>query len=92
MIDRLDLDKTIATILATFLAMTVGIPIAAARTDATLPLIASCPEALVGLLTGSVDIEFVPDVIICGTGVIIFLSIPGILGIWWLSYKSSLGR
>ena len=75
-----------AAILAIFIVVLVGPTLARAKRDAALPLLASCPTIIVEWIRGG---NLPADhVILCGAGGIVFLAIPGMIGLWLLVFRN----
>lgn len=70
----------ISGLLALIVAIEVGIPLSNARNTAIAPLVGGCPSVILGEATLS-------QFILCGTGVVILLSIPGI-GVGLIVYRA----
>ena len=80
-------DKILILPLALLLAIAVGIPLARERTSAVLPLVAECPFFLYNFLIFDFTPEIIEHTISCMIGVVIFLAIPGAIGIFLLLMK-----
>lgn len=75
----------LAAIIATVVAIEVGIPLAAARTEVVLPLVSKCPPILFSDLSTA---AFSTHIMRCGVGLSMFVAIPGTIGIWLMTFRS----
>jgi hypothetical protein len=66
--------------IAALMAIEVGLPLSDARNEAVVPLIGKCPAAF-GILTGNYGTDIAVATMECGIGVMLFLAIPGALGV-----------
>lgn len=66
-------------------AIMVGFPLAAARTEAVAPLLAKCPTAL-GIFT--LDAHYLNPFFTCFVGLLIILAVPGVIGVFLITYNS----
>lgn len=60
--------------LALFVAVAVGIPLSRARNEAVFPMLSDCQGSLAGFIE-------------CGVGVILFIAIPGAIGVFLLVFR-----
>lgn len=88
MSEPIDPGAVIAVFFAVFMAIMVGIPLGSARTDATLPLMGSCPGQLWNFLTGNGPISVVATTE-CAVGLVVFLSIPGAIGVGLMAFRAT---
>ena len=68
----------LTAIIAIFVAVTVGTEMSSARNEVVIPLLSKCPPALLGDIGA---IEWLTPFMKCSVGLIVFLSIPGALGL-----------
>lgn len=71
--------------IAVFAAITVGIPLAAARSEAVIPLLSECPPLLLQDLSGA---ALYSHAIVCGLGFVLFLSVPGMIGVGLMVFRA----
>lgn len=72
-------------VIAIFVALVVGIPLSNARSNVVLPLISECPPLFLDNLSGAPLLE---HSILYFLGVVIFIGIPGALGVALLVFRS----
>ncbi len=72
--------------LAIFLFFTVGLRVSEARNEAAAPLISKCPTVLWDIVTGGIVGFEITSYIECLTGGLIFIVVPGALGIAALAF------
>lgn len=66
---------------AVFMMIAVGVPLSQARNEAALPLLSECFTVGSYLLFGGDSVLFFEGIILCGLGAMIFIAIPGAIGI-----------
>lgn len=87
MSNSVDPGVVIAGIFAMFIAITVGIPLASARTGAALPMLGSCPGQLWNFIVGNpISIAATTE---CAIGGMIFLAIPGAIGVGLMVFRTA---
>lgn len=81
-------NKVIAAAIGFYVAIKAGLPLSRERTQAMLPYVSDCPSFAYNFLIGNFETEIITYTINCMTGVLIFLAIPGSIGLFLMFYRN----